>query len=381
MKKRFFIFAILTLIQAVIAFEMMMVMSLAPILSKHYQISAANVAFLNIGYTLSGFFIPYLGFIGDRYGIKRILTVSSLLMTAGAGVVALNTIPAYCCGRFLLGIGAYALSSVIQSYTSILVEERLLGRIAGIYKLGFALAVFLAPTLALFIYRHYGLQTIYLLVSLVCLLSTLAIQLFPPVACELQDEVNLAAVKLIFVDTKARLMIIANVGITLPAVLFYTYASISMDGAGFPSEKISLFYSSAAIGSILAGLLITLFADKFGKWRLTYLTTFMAGIVMLSFLVVKFPLMLGFALLFGLAFDTLWGLFYPLCTGFYPHLNATFLTIMGMVTAGVNLFNNSVAPLLYPKGGFTSFIIICAVGLLVAGVCIYRAQQIFAAKK
>jgi MFS family permease len=64
---------VLMAIQLVITFEMSMVMPMAPLIASIYQIEQSNVTLLNLGYALSGLFVPFLGMLADKMGNKRIL--------------------------------------------------------------------------------------------------------------------------------------------------------------------------------------------------------------------------------------------------------------------------------------------------------------------
>jgi MFS family permease len=77
---------VLMAIQLVITFEMSMVMPMAPLIASIYQVEQSNVTLLNMGYALSGLFVPFLGMMADKIGNKRILIFSSFLICGGQRV-------------------------------------------------------------------------------------------------------------------------------------------------------------------------------------------------------------------------------------------------------------------------------------------------------
>jgi predicted MFS family arabinose efflux permease len=185
-------------------------------------------------------------------------------------------------------------------------------------------------------------------------------------------RINVSDVFDIFKDKKAKYMIWANVLLSLPTIFFYNYVSINFSSLGISQNNISVFYSVVAAGSIAAGVLISVFSDKFGKRKMSYLSTILSGLALIPFVFMsKNLLVIGFV--FGLFYDTIWGLFYPVGSTFYLHKRATFLTILSSVTSLTNLLSNATGPLIYQFGGFSLLMIISAVGLVASGVYMMRA--------
>lgn len=167
-------------------------------------------------------------------------------------------------------------------------------------------------------------------------------------------------------------MIVANLLLSVPAIYFYGYLSVHLDALGLPQKTISVFYSIVAFGAILAGILITVYSDRFGKRKMSVWSTALGGVFLIPFILTKQPLWL-FGFLFGLAYDTIWGLFYPTGATFYRVKSATFLTILSSTTSLANFFANATAPVLYTVGGFRLLMILSALGLLLSAYLMYRA--------
>lgn len=367
-----FIVTILMVLQFIITFEMSMVMPLAPIISTIYQINPSTITYLNMGYAASGLLSPIFGYWADHFSMKKIIIISTLFFAFGAFIVSLNTKEMYVFGRFLLGIGYYNLSSIIMSYTSTIVANNRLGFVSGLYKIAFSLGAFASPLIGLQLLRIMNFDDIYLIMMAISLVIALFLFIIPEVQTQESFRINVSDVFAIFKDKKAKYMIWANVLLSIPTIFFYNYVSINFSSLGISQNDISMFYSVVAAGSIAAGILISIVSDKFGKRRMSYLSTILSGVVLLPFVFMsKNLLILGF--IFGLFYDTIWGLFYPVGSTFYLYKRATFLTILSSITSLTNLLSNATGPMIYQFGGFSLLMSISAIGLIASGLIMARA--------
>ncbi len=367
-----FIVTILMVLQFVITFEMSMVMPLAPIISTIYQINPSTITYLNMGYAASGLLSPVFGYWADHFSMKKIIIISTLFFAFGAFIVSLNTKEMYVFGRFLLGIGYYNLSSIIMSYTSTIVANNRLGFVSGLYKIAFSLGAFASPLIGLQLLKVMNFDDIYIILMAISLVIALFLFIIPEVQTQESFRINVSDVFAIFKDKKAKYMIWANVLLSIPTIFFYNYVSINFSSLGISQNDISLFYSVVAAGSIAAGILISIVSDKFGKRRMSYLSTILSGIVLLPFVfMTKNLLILGF--IFGLFYDTIWGLFYPVGSTFYLYKRATFITILSSITSLTNLVSNATGPMIYQFGGFSLLMSISAIGLIASGLIMARA--------
>lgn len=366
---------ILMILQFVVTFEMTMVMPLAPIIAETYAVLPANVALLNLGFAASGLLSPIFGYLADYFSMKRILQFSTLLFSIGCLIVYTNTLTGYILGRLILGIGYFNLSSIIMSYTSLIVDTRKLGSIAGLYKIAFALGAFASPAIGGWIAVRLGFRSIYLLLAILGIAGVFSLQLLPEKKVEAEIPLRTSDAFALLTDKKALLMIAANFFLSIPGVYFYNYLSVHLAERHVSQANISVFYSTVAFGSIIAGILIMLFSDRVGKRKMSIGSTALSGLFLIPFLVTKNPLLLA-GFLFGLAYDTIWGLFYPAGSTFYRTKSATFLTILGSVTSLTTFFSNATAPMVYEKGGFALLVVICAVGLLLSAFLMKWAFQL-----
>lgn len=259
-----------------------------------------------------------------------------------------------------------------MSYTSTIVANNRLGFVSGLYKIAFSLGAFASPLIGLQLLKVMNFDDIYIILMAISLVIALFLFIIPEVQTQESFRINVSDVFAIFKDKKAKYMIWANVLLSIPTIFFYNYVSINFSSLGISQNDISLFYSVVAAGSIAAGILISIVSDKFGKRRMSYLSTILSGIVLLPFVfMTKNLLILGF--IFGLFYDTIWGLFYPVGSTFYLYKRATFITILSSITSLTNLVSNATGPMIYQFGGFSLLMSISAIGLIASGLIMARA--------
>ncbi|MCI6271938.1 MAG: MFS transporter [Erysipelotrichaceae bacterium] len=357
-----FTIIVLILIQFIITIEMSMVMPLAPIIASSYNINPSYISILNLGYALSGFLSPFFGYKADKFGIKKMIILSMLLFSIGCFITSFKNMYMYILGRFILGIGYFNLISLVTTYTTKIVSEKKLGFVSGIYKIAFSLGAFFAPLLTLQVTKLYSFNLIYLFLAGIGIFISILTYNFKDVTNS-GELISVEEVKSLLKDKVAILYMLANISLSIPAVYFYNFTSVYLSDTGYSQAYISNIYSYTAFGSIIGGLIITFFSTKIGMKKLSLISTFFAGISLLAFITTKQWLYMG--LMFGICYDTIWGLFYPVGSTFYENKVATFLTILSCVTSLTNSFSNLTGPIIYSRFGYSYLIFICAIGMFV----------------
>lgn len=366
---------ILMLLQVITTFEMMIIMPLAPVIALNYSIESATVTLLSLGYAFSGLLTPFFGYIADKFSMKNMIVFSTFVFGIGAYVVSVNTIVSFVLGRFILGIGYFNLTSIIMSYTPIIIRESKLGFIAGLYKIAFAFGAFLSPIISGKLIHVLHFTSIYFYLFTISIIMVFLLLVIPNASVsDSNDPIELKSVISIVKDRKAQLMILSVFLISIPSIYFYNFASINLIEIGHTQDYISSYYSIVAAGSIVAGFLISLISDRFGKENMTLLSIFITIIAFTGILLNPTGLVIGF--LFGVAYDTIWGLIFPVCTGYYKTMSATFLTILSSAMSFTNIVTNSTAPFLYNIGGFKLLVSICTIGIIISLVLVKRSFRL-----
>jgi predicted MFS family arabinose efflux permease len=363
---------VLMAIQLVITFEMSMVMPMAPLIASIYQVEQSNVTLLNMGYALSGLFVPFLGMMADKIGNKRILIFSSSLFVVGSALVYVWSNPwGFVLGRTILGIGFFALISISPSYLSILVKPEKYGFVSGLHKIAFALAILISPLVATTFAINFGFQTLYLGVMLSMILCTALAFLMPDVRSK-HEAIHHNSLISILKNSRAVMMMVVVALFSIPSVFYFNYLSIHLDQLGQSAQSIASLYSMIALGSLGAGIGIMLFSDKFGKRRMGLWGAIFSAIFMALTLLNFEPTIFLVGFMFGLAFDLIWGLLFPLATGILKGQTAGFLTILSFVMSMTNVAANGLAPTVFRLGGFMLNVGVCTIGLVIGTFLLYQ---------
>ena len=363
---------VLMAIQLVITFEMSMVMPMAPLIASIYQVEQSNVTLLNLGYALSGLFVPFLGIMADKMGNKRILIFSSFLFVIGSAFVFVWSNPwGFILGRTILGIGFFALISISPSYLSILVKPQKYGFVSGLHKIAFAMAILISPLVATTLAINFGFQTLYLGVMIAMSICTGLAFLMPDVRSQ-HESIHHNSLISIFKNSKAVMMMAVVALFSIPSIFYFNYLSIHLNQLGQTPQSIASLYSMIALGSLGAGIGIMLFSDKFGKRRMGLWGAVFSAVFMALTLFNYEPTIFLVGFMFGLAFDLIWGLLFPLATGILKGQTAGFLTILSFVMSMTNVAANGLAPTVFRFGGFMLNVLVCTIGLVIGTFLLYR---------
>lgn len=363
---------VLMAIQLVITFEMSMVMPMAPLIASIYQVEQSNVTLLNLGYALSGLFVPFLGMMADKMGNKRILIFSSFLFVIGSALVYVWSNPwGFILGRTILGVGFFALISISPSYLSILVKPEKYGFVSGLHKIAFALAILISPLVATTFAINFGFQTLYLGVMIAMIICTGLAFLMPDVRSR-HETIHHNSLVSIFRNSRAVMMMAAVALFSLPSVFYFNYLSIHLNQLGQTAQSIASLYSMIALGSLGAGIGIMLFSDKLGKRRMGFWGAVFSAVFMALTLFNYEPAIFLVGFMFGLSFDLIWGLLFPLATGILKGQTAGFLTLLSFVMSMTNVMANGLAPTVFRWGGFMLNVLVCTIGLMIGTLLLYQ---------
>ena len=152
MPNQWFILLVLTLARTTMGFQFQSLASIGPVLITETAISYTALGTLIGVYLLPGaFFAIPGGWLGSRFGDKRVVMVGLTMMTAGGAVLALSDIyEAMFAGRLVSGIGAVLLNVLAtKMVTDWFTGQRIataMGILISSWPLGIAIALLtLAP--------------------------------------------------------------------------------------------------------------------------------------------------------------------------------------------------------------------------------------------
>ncbi len=178
------IFFIATAVMVLISdgFDLAAVGYIAPELVKDWKIAPAELvpAFSAgiVGMMLGG---PLLGFLGDKYGRKRVIIFGLCLIgITTLATIAASTIYAFAFMRFLTGIGIGGIIPNVIALVSEVTPKRIRGRLIVIVVLGVAFGVALPGVTAALLVPQFGWKSLLLVGGIFPLLvAVLSVYLLP----------------------------------------------------------------------------------------------------------------------------------------------------------------------------------------------------------
>lgn len=370
-----FVIGTLMLIQFVSVLEMNVVMPLAPQIANIFEIEESKVTLLNTGYAVAGLFAPIFGFYGDKQGLKKYILIGTALFSGGALMMSFaQNAWMYFISRSIIGFGYYPLVCLIPTYTLKIISYNKMGKVSGLYKLAFALGILVSPLLGSYVLENIGFKQLYLIIagiSIVVLLLLFAI----PKSETSEESLSLNDVKHLFKNRESLLLIAATFLLSLPAVLFYNYFSIFLSQEGYSTISIGILYSIVSLGSVTAAILIIFVSDKLGKVRSSLIGLFICSIFILPLSFNLKILLYTCTFIFGLGYDTIWGLLFPVCAQLFKKESATFLALLSVAMAFTNVVTNIIGPILQDIGGFTLCNIFSFMGIVSAGLLYHKVVK------
>ena len=140
MKKHFF-WLYLTVFINIIGFGM--IFPILPLFAEKYHASALQIGFIAATFSLGQFFFsPFFGRLSDRFGRKPII-LSSMVISGASYLMLLgaDNLPLIFLARFLSGVSSAANFPIASSYIADITTRenrtKYMGRVSGIFSLGF----------------------------------------------------------------------------------------------------------------------------------------------------------------------------------------------------------------------------------------------------
>lgn len=356
--------AVLTILTFVTVVEFSIVMPLGPQIADQYGISRNSVTLLFVGHSIMGLLVPIIGYLADKYGLKKFILLSVFFFTIGTFIISVSlTSVGYFIGRSIIGLGFYAITSLVIVYSSKIISYDHLGIVSGIYKFSFAASMFAAPIIGSFFISKYDIATLYLTLSISSVV--LLIMLLPLKEILGDNEIHLTDVKNMIRKKEVLLMIIATFMLSVPSVFFFNYLSTHLQEIGYSVERASTMFSIIASGSILTSIVILVSSDKIGKLRMAKAGVIISAVSLLGFLFNVDLIIIIAGVVFGIGYDTIWGLFFPVASKMYKVGVNSYIAILSMSMALASVVTNLVAPIVMDSWSFTGNLLISFVALVI----------------
>jgi len=368
------------IIQFIIAMEMNFIGPLAPFLAQYFDIRASQVVYFNLGYSIVGIFVPIFGVWADKFGNKKLISISLILFLIGTIISGFApSALVFLLGRILVGLGYFSLSGTMMSYISEFVDYRNRGKASGILRTAFGLAIFASPIYtALLTTKFSSLQSIYLPISLLAFVALILLTRLPETKIIEDSKFDtMEYIKILKDPSTIKVLASLFLIITAPATL-YNFLSIHLSTEyGLSQGQIGLTYSTFAIGTILGILSATFLADKYGKLTFSrvFFTIMLIALIPIAYVQsVALIIMLTFMFAFGL--DGGWTSYQAFASEIHPKKRSTFMSLFFTVNAAVVTVYSLLGPILYDKGGLQLTTGVGFTSSLIALIILFRLSRI-----
>lgn len=371
----FLMFFTTFLIQLIISMEMNLIGPMAPFLAQYFGIKASSVVLFNIGFSLIGLLVPFLGAFADKYGKKKSLMISLLFYIGGTLISGFTTNPiVFAFGRVFIGIGYFSISGANLSYLSEFVPYKSRGKASGSLRIAFAFAILFSPLYGSFMISKYNnLASIYIPFTVIGIICFLILLTLPETAknkdakIHKEELINVLKIPINYKSLSVLFFMLATPSLLLGFLAVYLTSSFSLT-----QVEIGYAYTIVAVGSTLGITFATFFTDKIGKEKLSRIlfTIVLISLIPLAFLK-SIYLVVGFLALVTFGLDGGWTSYQTLCSEINPKQRGLFMSLFYATNAFTVTIYSILGPILYNLGGYLLLIIIAIIGTAIALKILY----------
>lgn len=344
------------IIQFIIATEMNLISPLAPFLSQYFNIRDSSVVLFNLGYSIVGIFVPYLGILADKYGKKRILKLSLIIFVVGTiGTSIANNPILFALGRVLIGLGYFSLSGTNLSYISEFITYENRGKASGILRVAFGLAIFVSPIYGTSLINKFSnISSVYLPLAALGLIAYVLLLKLPETKKSPHIKINIQELISILKDpVSLKVLISLFLILTAPFMMFNFLGIYLSSNFNLSQIEIGIVYSIIAIGTISGIIIATVYSDKVGKLRLSKI---LFGIMVLAQIFIPYLsnlyIVIALAVFFACGLDGGWTAYQTFSSEIQPEKRGTFMSLFYTVNAfSITLFS-VIGSIIYNFGGY-----------------------------
>lgn len=362
-------------IQLIIAVEMNLIAPLAPFLSHYFNIRDSSVILFNIGFSLVGLLVPILGVYADKYGKRKSLMIALIFYISGTLISGFAKNPIiFALGRIFTGIGYFSLSGTNLSYLSEFVPYKSRGKVSGILRIAFGMAILFSPLYATNIINKYKtLESVYLpltIIGLICLLLLIKLpetKRSPDVKVDLKGLITMLENPTHYKSLSIVFLILASPSLLLSFLGIYLSNNFNLE-----QIQIGYAYTTIAFGTIIGIIFATFFTDRIGKERLSRI---LFTLVLIALIPMAFsnsiPIVIGPLVLIAIGLDGGWTAYQALCSEIEPKKRGMFMNLFYTVNAITVTFYSILGPIFYNLGGYKLLIFISIITTFIALKILY----------
>lgn len=343
-------------IQLIIAVEMNIIAPLAPYLAEYFNIRDSSVLLFNIGFSLVGLLVPFLGAFADKYGKKRSIIISLVFFVSGAIISGFSKYPIlFAIGRVFIGIGYFSLSGSCLSYLSEFVPYESRGKASGLLRVAFGAAILFSPLYATnLIAKFDSLISVYLPLAIVGMVTLVLMLRLPETKKNKKVQVEIKElISMLRKPVNFKSLLIAFLFLSTPLLLMSFLGIYLSNNYGFNQLTIGYAYTIIAIGTMLGVVIAFMFTDRIGKERLTRLSYSLVFCALILLIFLNNPyLIIGSMIFMSMGLDAGWTAYQTLLSELEPKKRGIFMSLLYTTNAVAVTIYSLLGPLLYNLGGY-----------------------------
>ncbi|XMB85971.1 MFS transporter [Mycoplasmatota bacterium WC44] len=372
LKNKIYFLSILFLLYFIVILEVVAIPSIAISAVDYLGINQSQITYITTGFNLAGIFAPFFGFYGDKVGKKKVMILGIILFIIGTYLTSnVTTLLGFILARSITGLGYYTFISLLFAYIGDFIPYKDRGKVSGLLKGAFALAVLLAPIYSGSIIIYFNLSYIYRFISIAASVLLVFLLTLPESVSTQSRSIDITVFKKFLVNKDILKFIIVQFLYTIPGILFFSYFAFHLSSIGLVQTDISKIFVLIAVGSLMAGFVVYFLSDKIGKIKLIMLAFFVSALGMIFLTSTNIVIIICFLIVFLLGYDVIQGLYLTVCGEIFEKERATFISMLGFVMALSQFLLSILAPIINRIGGYNLNIIVGTGSLAIAAVMFY----------
>jgi len=365
-----FVFLSIFIIQFVIALEMNFIGPLAPFLSNYFGIKGSQVILLNLGYSISGIFVPFIGYLSDIYGKKKFMIIGLLSFILGCFGCAYSLEAIYfSVSRILIGLSYFTLMSTMLSYLSDFIDYSNRAKANGVMRFSFSLAILLSPIYASYIVDKFGnLKYIYLPLAITAFIPIFILLFLPESSKNNLSILNTKNIIKVATTKNSKIILFSLFLIISIPTLLYNYLGLHLTtNFNFLQSEVGRFYSFIAVGTIIGVVTSAIFSAKIGnlKYSKVFFFVLLIALIPIGFTQNIYLLMIS-SFLFAIGLDGGFSAYQTYITEIEKDMRGTFVSLIYTVNALTITFYSLIGPKIYEAGGIKLIIILSLIFMIIS---------------
>lgn len=354
-----------------------------PSISRSLGVSLGSVQSVLAVQSASGVAAPLAGPLADRYGRKRMMT-GSLLLLVLAGLVgfALPQFAVFAAVMIVFGVAKFVFDPSVQAYVAEIVPFARRGRALGTIEFSWSLGLIVGAPIAGLALALGGVRWVFLAIAVAAAVSLVLVQHrlpsdAPDGKVKLQPVGPLQALGIVSRSPLALLALGYSVCLSASnEIILITYAAWFSATFGVAEAALGVTAIAIAAAEIVGELSVVQLADRFGKRRLALVAMLSAALSYAVLPLLSFSLLVAVLWLFVIfvGVETAIVASFPLFTEVLPPARAAMMSAVVSAHSVGRLSGAVVGGVLFATASYTVVGVVALLIGLVAVGCMWRLR-------